>query len=59
MSNSNLTFEYSVVNADVPSHVDSIRNVLSGKVIMDSLGEYVQDVHVFECKGIMEVRNKK
>ena len=59
MSNSNLAFEYSDVDADVRSHVDSIRNVLSGKVVVDSLGEYVQDEHVFECKGIVEVRNKK
>ena len=58
MSNSNLAFEYSDVEADIHSHVDSIRNVLNGKVIVDSLGEYVQDEHVLECKGIVEVRNK-
>ena len=57
MVNSNLAFEYSDVEADVRSHVDSIRNVLNGKVVVDSLGEYVQDEHVFECKGIVEVRN--
>ena len=38
MSNSNLAFEYSDVEADIHSHVDSIRNVLNGKVIVDSLG---------------------
>ena len=59
MANCNLAFEYSDVEADVKSHVDSIRNVLSGKVVVDSLGEYVQDEHVLECKGIVEVRNKK
>ena len=58
MPNSNLAFEYSDVEADIHSHVDSIRNVLNGKVIVDSLGEYVQDEHVLECKGIVEVRNK-
>ena len=58
MSNCNLAFEYSDVEADVRSHVDSIRNVLNGKVIVDSLGEYVQDEHVLECNGIIEVRNK-
>ena len=58
MANSNLAFEYSDVEADVHSHVDSIRNVLSGKVIVDSLGEYVQDEHVYDCKGVVEVRNK-
>lgn len=59
MVNSNLAFEYSDVEADVRSHVDSIRNVLNGKIVVDSLGEYVQDEHVMECKGIVEVRNKK
>ena len=58
MSNCNLSFEYSDVDADVRSHVDSIRNVLSGKVVVDSLGEYVQDEHVLDCKGIVEVRKK-
>ena len=58
MANANLAFEYSDVDADVRSHVDSIRNVLNGKVVVDSLGEYVQDEHVVECNGIVEVRNK-
>ena len=59
MKNSNLAFEYSDVEADIHSHVDSIRDVLSGKIIVDSLGEYVQDEHVYDCKGIVETRNKK
>ena len=58
MANSNLAFEYSDVDADIRSHVDSIRNVLSGKVVVDSLGEYVKDEHVLECNGIVEVRKK-
>ena len=58
MSNCNLSFEYSDVDADIKGHVDSIRNVLSGKVIVDSLGEYVQDEHVLECNGVVEIRKK-
>ena len=58
MANSNLSFEYSEVEADIKGHVDSIRNVLSGKIICDSLGEYVQDEHVHECKGVIEIRPK-
>ena len=34
MSNCNLAFEYSQVNADIKGHVDSIRNVLSGKIVL-------------------------
>jgi len=58
MKNCNLAFEYSEVEADIHSHVDSIRNVLSGKIVVDSLGEYVQDEHVYDCKGIIEIRKK-
>jgi len=58
MSNSNLAFEYSDVEADIKGHVDSIRNILSGKVVVDSLGEYVQDEHVLECNGVVEIRPK-
>ena len=58
MSNSNLAFEYSDVEADIKGHVDSIRNILSGKVVVDSLGEYVQDEHVLECNSVVEIRPK-
>ena len=58
MPNCNLSFEYSDVDASIIGHVDSIRNVLSGKIILDSLGEYVQDEHVYECNGVIEIRKK-
>ena len=58
MANTNLSFEYSEVDATIIGHVDSIRNVLSGKIVLDSLGEYVQDEHVLECKGEIEIRKK-
>ena len=58
MDHSNLAFEYSDVDADIKGHVDSIRNVLSGKVVVDSYGEYVQDEHVLECKGEVIKREK-
>ena len=56
-ANCNLAFEYSDVDADIKGHIDSIRNVLSGKVVADSYGEYVQDEHVFECKGEVKTRD--
>ena len=59
MPNCNLAFEYSDVDADIKGHVDSIRNVLSGKIVADSLGEYVQDEHVLDCKGVIEIRPKE
>ncbi|MCQ2818311.1 MAG: DUF3737 family protein [archaeon] len=59
MDNCNLAFEYSDVEADVHSRVDSIKNILSGKVIVDSYGEYVTDDPVYECHGVVEVRKKE
>ena len=59
MPNCNLAFEYSDVDADIKGHIDSIRNVLSGKIVVDSLGEYVQDEHVLDCKGVIEIRPKE
>ncbi len=58
-ANCNLAFEYSDVDADIKGHIDSIRNVLSGKVVADSYGEYVQDEHVFECKGEVKTRDEE
>lgn len=58
MEKCDLSFEYSDVQADVKSHVDSIKNVLSGKVVVDSVGEIINEAPVYECKGIVEVRKK-
>ena len=52
-------FEYADIDADIKGHVESIRNVLSGKIVVDSLGEYIQEGQVRECKGIVEVRSKE
>ena len=59
MSNSYFSFEYSDVDADIKGHVDSVRNFLSGKIVVDSLGENIQDKPVRECKGIIEIRPKE
>lgn len=58
MDKCNLAFEYSDVEADVHSHVDSIKNILSGKVVVDSYGEYVTDDPVYKCVGVIESRKK-
>ena len=43
----------------IKGHVDSIRNVLSGKIVVDSYGEYIQDEQLRECKGEVEIRPKE
>lgn len=59
LTNANLAFEYSDVDADIRSHVDSIKNVLSGKVVCDSYGELVNEDPVYKCEGVVEARNPK
>ena len=59
MSNCDWGFEYSDVDADIKGHVDSIRNVLSGKIVVDSIGEYIQADQARECKGVVEIRPKE
>ena len=56
MDNCILAFEYSDIEADIHSHIDSIKNVLNGKILVDSYGEYIRDDPIYECKGIIEIR---
>ena len=58
MPNCDYCFEYSEVDANIKGHIASIRNVLSGKIVVDSYGEYIQKEQVRECKGEVEIRPK-
>ncbi len=41
--NTDLAFEYSSVNADIRSHVVSVKNPLSGRIVADSIGEIIHE----------------
>lgn len=56
MEDTDLAFEYSEVDADIHSHVLSIKNPKSGKIIVDSLGEEIWDDPVMECNGEIVLR---
>ena len=56
MPNCQWAFEYSDVDADIKGHIESIRNVLSGKVVANSLGEYIEVDQARECKGVIEIK---
>ena len=51
MEQTDLSFEYSSVEANVLGHVDSIKNPLSGNITCDSVGEIIFDSTVKECLG--------
>lgn len=39
----NLAFEYSTVNAEITSHIDSVKNPYSGRIIAPAIGEVIFD----------------
>lgn len=57
MEATDLSFEYSEVEAEIRGHVDSIKNPKSGTVTVDSVGEIIMtDDVVMECKGEVHIR---
>ena len=56
MEETDLSFEYSDVEADVKGHVISIKNPKSGTITVDSVGEIIHDDPVMECTGKVIIR---
>ena len=57
MEATDLSFEYSEVEADVHGHVDSIKNPKCGHITVDSVGEIIMtDDVVMECTGEVHIR---
>lgn len=56
--NCDFAFELSDIDADIVGDVQSIRSPLSGKIVCDSVGEIVNDVTAYDCKGKVIIRNK-
>lgn len=49
MEDTDLSFEYSDVEADIKGHVLSIKNPKSGTITVDSVGEIIKESPVMEC----------
>ena len=56
MEDTDLSFEYSEVEADVKGHVISIKNPKAGTITVDSVGEIIKEAPVMECLGEIVVR---
>lgn len=56
MEDTDLSFEYSDVEADVIGHVISIKNPKSGTITVDSVGEIIREAPVMECTGEILIR---
>ena len=49
MIDCDFSFEYSDVNASIIGKVDSIKNPLSGKIVVDEVGEIIKENAVYDC----------
>lgn len=56
MEATDLSFEYSDVEAEVIGHIDSVKNPRSGHVTADSIGEVIFGDAVMECTGKVTLR---
>ena len=56
MIDCDLAFEYSDVQATIKGHVDSIKNVKSGTITVDSVGEIINEDAVMDTNGQVIIR---
>ena len=56
MEGTDLSFEYSDVDATVTGHIDSVKNPRSGRIVADSVGEIIHDHTVMPCSGEIVIR---
>ena len=58
MEGTDLSFEYSDVEADIKGHIISVKNPLSGYIRADSIGEIIFEDSVFETNCTVSAREK-
>lgn len=56
MEDTDLSFEYSDVEADIKGHVISVKNPKSGTITVDSVGEIIRENPVMQCDGRVIIR---
>ena len=56
MEITDLSFEYSDVQAEIIGHIDSVKNPRSGIITADSVGEIITEDPVMECTGKVIIR---
>lgn len=59
MIDTDLSFEYSDVEAEITGHIDSVKNPRSGVITADSVGEIIRGDAVMECTGKVILRQQK
>lgn len=56
MQDTDLSFEYSDVEADIKGHIVSVKNPKSGRITADSVGEIIREDAVMPCCGEVFIR---
>lgn len=58
--NTDLCFEYCTVDAEIKSHVQSVKNPISGRIVADSIGEIIHEAERVDTTKteIIEVKKK-
>lgn len=56
MEDTDLSFEYSDVEADIKGHIVSVKNPHSGKIVADSVGEIIFEDAIMETNGEVVIR---
>ncbi len=59
MIDTDLSFEYSDVEADIKGHIVSIKNPKSGTIAADSVGEIIREDAIMKCNGKVLLRNQE
>lgn len=59
MIDTDLSFEYSDVEAEIKGYIVSVKNPKSGTIIADSVGEIIREDAVMNCAGKVLLRNQE
>lgn len=56
--NCDRAFELSEIEADIKGEIVSVRSPLGGTIVCDGVGEIIDDITGYNCKGKVVIRNK-
>ncbi len=59
MEDTDLSFEYSDVEADIKGNILSVKNPKSGTIIADSVGEIIMEDAIIKCSGEILLREER
>lgn len=59
LNNTDLCFEYCSVDAEVCSHIDSVKNPISGRIVADSIGEIIHEADKVDVSRTEIIEVKK